>query len=159
MNFRFWSHVVLKSDDECWMWTGSTVTFGHGRASRDGGANVLAHRFAYEQVYGPIPNGLCVLHACDTPGCVNPAHLHLGTQLDNIAECVARGRAARGERNGRAKLRVDDVRAIRGAIRRAVPHRVIAAAFGVCTKTVSRIGRRMSWKHIQKPKTDEETDA
>lgn len=148
MSFRFWSYVEFRDNNECWPWTGCTTANGYGRASRDGGANVLAHRRAYELVFGAIPDGLVVLHQCDTPACVNPAHLRIGTQHDNMLDCVAKGRAARGEKNGRAKLSTSDVRAIRRATRRALSFREIANAFGVSTKTISRINRATTWKHI-----------
>lgn len=153
MSFRFWQYVDLRDDAECWPWTGCTTSNGYGRASRDGGANVLAHRFAYELVLGPIPEGLCILHACDTPACVNPAHLSVGTHQENILDCVLKGRSARGEKNGRAKLTVADVRAIQGELRNDRPHRLISEAFGISTKTVSRISRALTWTHVLAPNT------
>lgn len=149
MSFRFWSHVAIGSDEECWLWTGCTTACGYGRASRYGGANVLAHRLAYELAVGEVPDGLCVMHVCDTPACVNPAHLRLGTQRDNVADCVAKGRTAHGEKNGRAKLTSADVRAIRGAVRRGASQRAVADDFEVCPKTVSRITRGLTWRHVQ----------
>lgn len=151
MSFRFWRHVDLHGDDECWPWTGCTTESGYGRASRNGGANVLAHRFAFELVFGSIPDGLCVLHKCDTPLCVNPAHLRLGTQHDNVVDCIYKGRFARGEKNGRARLTEAGVLAIQREARNGIPHRLIAESFGVSTKTVSLIRRGLTWKHVVKP--------
>lgn len=149
MSFRFWSYVAFEGDDECWLWTGCKNVCGYGRASRDGGANVLAHRLVYELAVGEVPEGLCVMHVCDTPACVNPAHLRLGTQNDNVADCVAKGRTARGEKNAKAKLTSADVRAIRSAVRRGESQRAVAADFEVCPKTVSRINRGLTWRHVQ----------
>lgn len=84
----------------CWLWTGGKDPKGYGRTLRFH----LAHRVSWELFVGPIPKGLCVLHECDNPPCVRPDHLFLGTNLDNVKDMVAKGRQARGEANGRAKL-------------------------------------------------------
>ena len=88
---RFWEHVDILSEDECWIWQDCTNQCGYGSVGLNGKAH-LAHRIAYELCVGPIPEGLCVLHTCDRPACVNAAHLFLGTQVDNILDCVAKGR-------------------------------------------------------------------
>jgi hypothetical protein len=84
------------NDRGCWIWTGATVDGGYGQFSlgRDGYASVVqqAHRWSYEHFVGAIPDGMCVLHRCDTPACVNPEHLFLGTQSDNMADMRAKGR-------------------------------------------------------------------
>lgn len=149
MSFLFWSHVDLRGDDECWLWTGyyKAGRYGHfGSGSR--GTRVLAHRYAYELVRGPIPEGLCVLHDCDTPTCVNPAHLHLGTVADNNAERNERGREARGEKHGLARLTVASVRAIRMMLARGRSHTDIATEFGVARKTIYQLARGRTWKHV-----------
>lgn len=90
--------------DGCWFWTGAKTRDGYG-VIIDGGVMKSAHRVAWELYRGPIPkqettqHGCCVLHRCDNPCCVNPDHLFLGSQLDNIADAVAKGR----NRNGSAK--------------------------------------------------------
>ena len=78
------------------MWTKATAN-GYGRF-RANGRVVGAHRFSYELHYGPVPEGLMVLHACDTPLCVNPAHLRAGTALDNMTDRSARGHATGGRK-------------------------------------------------------------
>jgi len=93
----FWHYVDRKSDDECWLWTGTTgAHFGYG-LSYMFGKKRRAHRISYELHFGPIPAGMIVRHKCDVPACVNPAHLQLGTQAENRADCVARGRHAKGD--------------------------------------------------------------
>lgn len=82
--------------DGCWLWTGALNNMGYGqfyvRARR---GNVLAHRWSYEHHNGPIGDGLFVMHSCDTPRCVNPAHLRVGTHQDNVDDMTAKGRGFR----------------------------------------------------------------
>ncbi len=98
---RFWLKVVRLGLDECWVWQGSRIP-GSKRAGRQGygvlaagsprRASLYAHRVSWEMHHGSIPQGLLVLHRCDNPPCVNPAHLYLGTHAENMADMVARGR-------------------------------------------------------------------
>lgn len=97
---RFWSKVERGSADGCWRWSAkSTGHFGHGSFSVRS-APVPAHRFAWQITRGAIPKGLCVLHRCDVPACVNPSHLFLGTKRDNNLDRDAKGRQASGDRSG-----------------------------------------------------------
>jgi len=86
---RFWSKV--NKTNGCWLWLAGKHSYGYGLFYSDGKC-VRAHRFAWESVYGPIPDGLFVLHECDNPPCVNPAHLFLGTKRDNRLDCIIKGR-------------------------------------------------------------------
>lgn len=86
---RFWSKVDRRGPSDCWVWAGGTFWFGHGRFSL-GRKTVMAHRFAYELLVGPIPEGLVLDHLCSNPPCVNPAHLEPVTSSEN----VRRGRGA-----------------------------------------------------------------
>ena len=87
---RFREKYIKLSKDKCWLWTACTFR-GYGRI-RDGGKFALAHRVSWEIHKGPIPEGMGVCHKCDVPGCVNPDHLFLGTQKDNMSDAREKGR-------------------------------------------------------------------
>jgi hypothetical protein len=144
--------VAKAGSSECWLWTGHTDGSGYGLL-RVGRLRKRAHRIAYELFVGPIPDGLQVLHRCDTPACTNPAHLFLGTARDNIADKVAKGRQARGPAMGRqgsrhhnARLNAAQVASIRASVQDGRTQRVIAAEFGISQTTVSQIINHKRWK-------------
>lgn len=143
---RFWEKVDRSG--ECWVWTGSRHPHGYGSCSRMEG-ETRAHRAAWVLSHGPIPNGLFVLHRCDNPPCVNPEHLFLGTQRDNNNDKVAKGRASGGsspgERNPSARITATCAAVIRDAIARGIPHRTVAAVFGISKSQVTRIANAKSW--------------
>jgi hypothetical protein len=91
---RFWTRVSWGPADRCWPWTGAGRGNGYGHVHRSGrgATTTLAHRLSWEIHHGPIPEGLFVLHRCDNPRCVNPAHLFLGTQKTNIHDMIGKGR-------------------------------------------------------------------
>lgn len=124
----------------CILWLGSCMPFGHGRMRWDGRLH-LTHRLAWMAHRGEIPEGIMVCHKCDVPSCINPNHLFLGTNADNILDMYAKGRRVmtRGEKGPNAKLSDDQVRAIRADPRR---QKLIAADFSICTQTVSSIKTR-----------------
>lgn len=87
---EFWSRVT--KSEGCWTWNGAKQKFGYGWVWIDGEGSKNTHRVAYEIGVGPIPAGQCVLHRCDNPPCVNPAHLFLGTKGDNTRDMVSKNR-------------------------------------------------------------------
>lgn len=99
---RFWSKIDQGDPSECWLWTAGTDRHGYGKFQLGGGRVAYAPRLAVELSTGePIPAGLVVRHQCDNPPCCNPAHLVVGTQLENIQDMVKRGRGW-WQRNGAA---------------------------------------------------------
>lgn len=141
---RFWSHVDVRGPEECWPWKRARSN-GYGRFSVGGrrGRLAIASRVAFEIQNGPLTLGLEVLHRCDNPPCCNPAHLTAGTQSQNLAEMVQRGRSPK------QKLTARDVRSIRR--RRADGARVVdlATEYGVTPSNVSQIATGRTWKHLE----------
>lgn len=144
---RFWLHVV-KTDD-CWLWNGNPNRYG--KINTDAEAYVAAHRLSFEIHIGPIPEGTWVLHRCDTPGCVRPAHLFLGTAVVNSRDRANKGRNGdqRGERNGSVVLTAKQVDAIRHRYRTENASMAdLAAAFGVTEGAIQPILENKHWRHL-----------
>ncbi len=138
----------LVADNGYLVWTGHRDSLGYGKLIH-GRKAYLAHRFAWEQSHGPIPTGMKVLHHCDNPPCCNVDHLFLGTDADNSADMIAKGREARGERIGRAELTENSVRAIRIVYGRGgVSMHEVARRFGVSYGTVHSVLSRRTWWHV-----------
>lgn len=87
----FWKYADRRGDDDCWPWNGVCDQHGYGRVNFMN-SKFKAHRVSYEMANGPIPLGLIVRHKCDNPNCVNPRHLEVGTQKDNMKDALIRGR-------------------------------------------------------------------
>ncbi len=148
---RFWSKVARGASDECWLWLAFTDWYGYGRFG-SGGRMVGAHRWSYMAVHGPIDSDVHVLHACDTPACVNPAHLFPGTQASNMADMAAKGRASRAARNtGEAhplsrftEEQIADIR--RRYTGKRGEQAALAREFGVTRSAVHLIVKGVRWK-------------
>jgi hypothetical protein len=135
---------AYQSESGCWVWKGSKRK-GYGLMWRDGQAT-SAHRVCYEAFKGPIPKGMVVRHSCDNPSCINPGHLDLGTQAENVADREARGRRdVKGEQVGTAKLTEANVLEIRSSEVSGVK---LAKKFGVHPTTISFIKSRKTWTHV-----------
>lgn len=134
----------------CILWLRYCNDRGYGNVRIDQHTVRLAHRVAWHIAYGPIPAGLAVCHKCDVPNCINPQHLFLGTNADNVADKVAKGRATapRGSSHYRARLTEAQVAAIRADPR---THRKIANAYGVSFGAIDNIKAEKSWAHLTSP--------
>jgi len=165
---RFWAKVVI-NENGCWFWTGAK-TVGYGVIEFQEKLH-RAHRLSWVMHFGPIPAGLHILHHCDEPSCCRPDHLFPGTHLDNMRDCMKKGRywlirrperRARGERSAyklhperyprgegcrQAKLTTDNVHQIRCLVTTGLSQRKIAKLFHCSQQQVGRIIRGESWKH------------
>jgi hypothetical protein len=147
---RFWAKMDTSGGPEaCWPWTGSVNVKGYGRVRRDGVLSTT-HRTAWELSYGgPIPAGLSVCHTCDNPPCCNPAHLFLGTNAENTADMVAKGRQVKGEEVNRARLTEWQVRQARARYALGgVSVRALAAELGINRETLRSLLRGLTWRHV-----------
>lgn len=150
----FWAGVDVAGPDECWLWKRARTGAGYGQL-RVGGRSQRAHRVSWTIHNGPIPpgkghHGTCILHACDNPPCVNPAHLRAGTNRDNAMDRESRGRGVhpKAERNGATTLSSADVDEIRQRYATGdVTQRALADEYGVSRSNIGRIVRRVNWKH------------
>ena len=148
---RFWRKV--EKSDGCWMWTGTKSAEGYGKfqagSKKDQPAPIGAHRFSYEMAKGPIPDGRVVMHSCDNPSCVNPAHLSVGTHRENALDMIRKGRGnhkgALGEQNAAAILTEEKVRYIRASPLRNLD---LARELEVNPVAISRVRRGRTWKHV-----------
>ena len=145
---RIWLCSEADPETGCWIWQKGKDKDGYGQFSFKN-KNYRAHRVAYRLYVGPIPKGMQVLHTCDTPSCVNPAHLFLGNNNDNMADKVQKGRQAKGEDNGLSKLTEDQVREIKKRLLGTETISDIARDYPVDRKVVSRIKAGTNWKHIK----------
>ena len=144
---RFHKKYVKKLDG-CWIWSAYKIPSGYGQLWCDG-KNRRAHRVSYELHKGDIPEGVCVLHRCDTPSCVNPEHLFLGTHKDNVDDKVSKGRQARGSTNGNSKLTEDDIVIIKRRLAIGESHRSIAIDFNVSSTTITDINTGKIWRILR----------
>lgn len=142
---RFNSKVKVMPNG-CWEWQGSfSKDYGQMKAA---GKMRKAHRIAYELHVGDISDGMCVCHTCDNPHCVNPAHLFVGTNADNLADRDSKGRQIRGESSHLSKLEESDVREIRELRKGGLGIKEIAEMYNIKHPNVSAICLRRTWKHI-----------
>lgn len=143
---RFFDKVE-KLDTGCWLWTGyRQPNNGYGKFSM-GGHLMMAHRAAYEIFVGDIPKGMLVLHSCHNPACVNPDHLRLGDQADNMQDKVDADRQHRGEQIVQSKLTGDQVLDIRRRYAAGgVTQYALADEYGVGQDQISRIVNNKLWR-------------
>lgn len=142
----FAKYVTVGAPSDCWFWKGPVNQQGYGYFSVKG-KKYRAHRIALAQRLPPPSPKHFACHACDNPSCCNPRHLWWGTNLDNMRDCVAKGRQTRmrGERHGRAKLTDELVREIRAS---ALPQHILAKRYGVNQSSICDVKRGKSWRHV-----------
>ena len=155
MNFQ--EYVESRSEKLPWtgchIWSGSTNVGGYatsGRAQREQGTTIV-HRALFNFVYGGVSSGLYVCHRCDTPCCVNPDHLFLGSPSDNARDRAVKCRSApkKGEQNGRSRLTNQDVKKIKSLLTTNLRQREIGEMLGVDQTVISGIKTKKTWGHIQ----------
>ena len=150
MNTRLFWTKVDRTKGSCWIWTSAIDTHGYGHVSI-GGKTHRSHRVAYEIFYGEIQKNMHVLHRCDNRLCVNPIHLFLGTNDDNVRDRVLKGRSrgAIGERNVKSKLTPSKVREIRMLHKNNIHTAIyLAEIHSVSVSTIHRAVTRETWNHI-----------
>lgn len=149
---RYWAKV--NKTPGCWYWLAATSANGYGYFSVNGKLQ-QAHRFSWELHNGLIPrgegyHGACVLHSCDNRACVNPDHLVLGTQKNNMRDCVNKGRQTKlpGQNHGMSKLTEAQVLHIRSRTLSGENQAKLVKEFKVSKASISKIINRKYWKHI-----------
>jgi hypothetical protein len=152
---RFDAKWQLDPETGCWLWTAATNLGGYGllRITEEGQRRMeVASRTSWQLFVGPIPDDLCVLHHCDTPPCVNPEHLFLGTRADNAADRDAKGRHRHGTRRGEehsnariTEMIAREILALRGV---GLSQPAVGARYGVSRQLVSAIWRGEAWAHL-----------
>ncbi len=144
---RFWSKV--EKTDTCWLWRGALQPNGYGYFKL-AGKNLKAHRYSYYLAHGEEPGAFFVCHTCDNPRCVNPEHLWLGTQLDNIKDMLAKGRnyIPLAEECNLSKLSKKDVVQIRDLLNEKITQKEIAKRFNVTQSAISAIKLGRTWSLV-----------
>ncbi len=144
---RFYDSYEPVPESGCWIWTKSCDRNGYGTIhwNKD---KLSAHRFSYEITNGKIEDGMFVCHKCDTPSCINPNHLFLGSAIENFEDMWKKGRQAKGIKSARSKLTAQEVRDIIHLNPKHGDGKKLCDKFGVHYSTIGRIRRRSSWKHI-----------
>lgn len=160
---RFWSKIDRSGGpDACWPWMAGRFPSGYG-ATAMYRVPYRAHRLAFILTVGPIPARMVICHMCDNPPCCNPRHLWLGTVADNNRDTAAKGHyptgdqhparlnpdLRRGERNGRSRLKNDDIRDIRRRYAAGESQGDIAERYRVHRNTIWWIVNRRHWKHVE----------
>lgn len=154
---RFEASYTPEPNTGCWLWIGTLRGANQYGTIKVDGKNTPAHRYSFQTFRGAIPKGMVVCHHCDTPSCVNPNHLFLGTHADNEADKVRKGRQSNGERHSVAlahlsrdgenspvaKLTWESARKIRNDRR---PQRLLAKVYGVSQAVISNIKLGKTWR-------------
>jgi hypothetical protein len=155
---------IERKENGCWDWKGKITNAGYGEITLDR-KYLLIHREAYKLFKGDIPNGLNVCHSCDNKKCCNPDHLWVGTQKENINDCVKKDRRTKGgwsytreyaprntgrpgQKHHANKIRDHDVYEIRELLKQGLNQKQIANRYGVDQSVISKIKNGKAWSHI-----------
>lgn len=140
----------IDSETECWnVISHAPNNKGYIRIMRNS-ISYQAHRYVWKKVYGSIPKGLCVLHSCDNRKCINPEHLFLGTDADNMKDMDLKGRRACGENHGRAELKNKEIIQIKKLLKEEkYTQTAIASFFNISDSHISNIKANRTWGYIK----------
>lgn len=147
---RFFKYVKKGEENECWLWFGARLPTGYGRFYFNGRCR-YSHRVSVELFKGErVPDHLIVLHSCDTPSCVNPKHLSIGTNLDNSRDAKAKGRLViitpdwRGLKNPKSKLSIEQRKSLIDDFSSSATTKELSAKYGITTVRVCQIRREQN---------------
>jgi len=140
---RFFDNIKFPSDlSSCWIWIGCNNGNGYGRLIIDN-KKVFAHRFSYELFIKPIPKKMFICHHCDNPQCVNPDHLFIGTQKDNMQDMIKKNRCTY------SKVTIKEVLEIRKLyVLKDIAYKQLAKKYSVTEQTIKDIVNKKTWQQI-----------
>lgn len=144
---RIESKCEKVTESGCWVWMGATQVRGYGEMLSNN-KKYLAHRASYETFVGEIPKGMYVCHRCDNVYCVNPNHLFLGTQKDNLQDMAKKGRSTVGSKNPMAKLTEEQVKDIKKCLSLNCSDTEIGKEFNVSRSAIQLIKQGKRWSHV-----------
>ncbi len=148
---KFWRHVGKEAKNGCWYWIGYVEKNGYARFAfnyKKKGYKIGAHRASYIIHNNKLIDNLCVCHTCDHPMCVNPSHLFVATQYENMHDMIDKGRKKIGAQCSHSKFNAEQIILIRKQHQKGQSIRSLAREYGVYRSTISRIVNRRTYKEV-----------